>query len=214
MYSGTENFYNKHIQLPITMLHFWQWAYSNLLQNIQRGKLAEFIVKTALENNGVQTTGSVESVLSPYDLMGPRIPSTQTYSRIEVKSAAFVQSWDIRHPDHATFRIAPSVAPNKNGDYLEGATRQRNNDIYVFTVYKATSREENILDLSLWDFYVLPTFRIETDPKLRKQKTISLKSVQKLCQPVSFDNICSEIIMACNSIPATCDKYIIFPLKS
>ena len=214
MYKGTEHICFKQKDLPITILNFWQWGYSNLLQNILRGKFAEFIVKIALAETNPKFLEKNNNSLSPYDLTGPVIPSTKLQSRIEVKSAAFVQTWDIRHPNQATFRIAPSVAPDENGEYVEGATRQRNNDIYVFTVYKATSREENILDLSLWEFYVLPTFKIESDVKLRKQKTISLKAVQNLCNPVPFNKLCMEIISACNSIPANFDRYIIYPTKS
>lgn len=211
MYTGNENLSHDGKDLPITMLHFWQWAYSNIIHNMQRGTFAHFIVKCALDAGHIPTCQEIGTGLEPYDLEGPPIPSTGNPARIEVKSAAFVQIWEIRHPDHANFSIAPAKVPDETGDYRNYAPRQRNNDLYVFTVYTATKRDQNILDLSLWEFYVLPTYRIETDPKLRKQKTISLKSVQKLCTPVSFNNLCATIIEACQNIPASFSRYTIYP---
>lgn len=211
MYIGSESFILNQTKLPITLLNFWQWAYSNLLHNMHRGKLAEFIVKSALDIGNIRTTNKEQNGLEPFDLEGPIIPSTQKNSRLEIKSAAFVQSWKMRHPDVAKFSIAPAIAPDETGDYNDNATKQRNNDIYIFTLYTATDPKQNILDLSLWEFYVLPTYKIESDSKLRKQKTISLKSIQRLCVAVSFDELCDAVIDACRSIPADYDKYIIYP---
>ena len=168
---------------------------------MQRGTFADYIVKCALDRSGIITRQEIGTGLEPYDLEGPVIPSTGKASRIEVKSAAFVQVWDIKHPERANFSIAPSKLPDETGDYPRNASRQRNNDVYVFTLYTATDRRRNILDLSWWVFYVLPTYKIESDEKLCKQKTISLKTVRELCPALSFDMLCGAIIDACNSIP-------------
>ena len=184
------------------MLDFWKWAYSNILHNMQRGTFADYIVKCALDRGGVITRQEIGTGLEPYDLEGPIISSTGKVSRIEVKSAAFVQVWDIKHPERANFSIAPAKTPDDTGDYPRLASRQRNNDVYVFTLYTATDRRRNILDLSWWEFYVLPTYKIEADEKLSKQKTISLKAVKELCPTLSFDMLCDAIIEACRTIPA------------
>lgn len=210
MYNGDEKLINDGAYLPCTMLDFWKWSYSNLLHNMQRGKFAEFIVKYALEQGGIITRSETGTGIEPYDLEGPIIPSTGKISRVEVKSAAFVQTWDIKHPERANFSIAPAVMPDETGDYNEGAPKQRNNDVYVFTVYTAKDRRSNILDLSWWEFYVLPTYKIEADSRLRTQKTISLKNVKELCPALSFDNLCGAIIEACASIPAEFDRYTIY----
>lgn len=202
MYNGDEKFINDGSYTNFTILDFWKWAYSNVLHNMQRGTLADYIVKCSLDLGGIPTRTEIGTGLEPYDLEGPVIKSTGKVSRIEVKSAAFVQVWDIKHPERANFSIAPAKAPDETGDYPRHAIRQRNNDIYVFTLYTATSRRSNILDLSWWEFFVLPTYRIEADEKLSKQKTISLKTVKELCPTLSFDMLCNAIVESCNSIPA------------
>ncbi len=55
-----------------------------------------------------------------------------------------------------------------------------------------------MLDLKHWDFYVLSTARIEADPSLSKQKTISLYRLNKLGVPRCgfgelYDAIISEL---------------------
>lgn len=212
MYKGNENLINDGEYMPFTMLNFWQWAYSNLIHNMLRGTFADFVVKCALDTGGIITRSEIGTGLEPYDLEGPIIPSTGKTSRIEVKSAAFVQTWDIKHPDRANFSIAPATLPDETGDFVKGTPRQRNNDVYVFTLYTAKDKRCNILDLSWWEFYVLPTYKIEGDKDLRTQKTISLKRVREICQVQSFNTLCSAIADACNSIPAEYN-ICIFPPK-
>ena len=205
MYTGNEHLFitskDSKNALDYTLLNFWQWAYSNLLHNMHRGKFAEFIVKCALEQGGVQTRKEVMTGLEPYDLEGPIIASTGLTSKLEIKSAAFVQSWDIKHPEKTSFSIAPAKTPDETGDYRDGSFKHRNNDIYIFAIYTATSNEQDILNLSLWEFYILPTYKIENDDALYKQKTISLKTVKQLCEPFKYENLCCAIIDTCNRIP-------------
>ena len=203
MYNGNENLINDGKYLPYSMLDFWKWAYSNLILNVSRGTFAEFIVKSALDASGFTYNSEMKTGFEPYDLDGPIIPSLHRAARIEVKSSAYVQLWDIKHPDRTSFSIAPAKLPDRDGDFKDDAPRQRNNDIYVFTLYTATEKRRNILDLSWWQFYVLPTFKIEQDTILSKQKTISLSRVKELCETLSFDSLCDGIVEACNSIPPT-----------
>ena len=210
MYTGNETLINNGEYLQYSMLNFWQWAYSNLILNVSRGTFAEFIVKSALDKHGFTYNSEMKTGFEPYDLDGPIIPSLNRLSRLEVKSAAYVQLWDIKHPDRASFSIAPAKLPDATGDFNDVAPRQRNNDIYVFTLYTAKDRNRNILDLSWWQFYVIPTFMIESDPILKKQKTISLKKVENMCDKLSFNNLCNGIIEACNSIPSWWKRDIVF----
>lgn len=200
MYTGDEKLINDGKYLRYSMKDFWSWAYSDIIHNMSRGTFAEYIVKSALEENGFTFNNGAKRGMAPYDLDGPIIPSLNRTSRIEVKSAAFVQLWDIKHPERASFSIAPAKLPDETGDFKSDAPRQRNNDIYVFALYTAKDRRRNILDLSWWVFYVLPTFKIESDHSLRSQKTISLKKVETLCPKLSFDMLAESIIDACNSI--------------
>ena len=79
----------------------------------------------------------------------------------------------------------------------------RNNDLYVFAHYKATRKSDNMLDLSFWDFYVYPTFKINEniDTSLSDQKTISLRRLQMIGVPcVSFSELYNQILKVLDEI--------------
>ena len=149
------------------MSDFWSWAYSDLSNNINRSVLAEYIVASS-----IGATSQSRIMWRPYDLLTP-----EGY-KVEVKSAAYVQSWDKKHPDHISYRIAPARLPDASGDYKDEAPLQRNSDLYVFCLYKAVSPDQNPLDLDLWEFYVLSTKVL--DEKKPTQKSITLPSLLQL----------------------------------
>jgi hypothetical protein len=71
-------------QVPLgrTLGDFWRWAGSDLISNVFRGWLAEYIVACALDiDTGVRMSWVA------YDL---RLPDG---TRIEVKASGYVQSW-------------------------------------------------------------------------------------------------------------------------
>lgn len=201
MYNGDEKLINDGEYLPYTMLNFWQWSLSNIQFGMTRGTFADFIVKCSLDRGGIPTRSLIGTGFEPYDLEGPIIPSTGDVSRIEVKSSAFLNSETGKYAERASFSIAPARVPI-DGDYKKDSPQQRNNDLYVFALYTATDNRRNILDLSWWEFFVLPTYRIEGDPNLCRQKTVSLKRVKELCPTLSFDMLCDAIVDSCKSIPA------------
>ncbi len=49
--TGNESFSNNQKTLPFNVWDFWKWSVSDLLSNATRGRLAEFIVATALGIN-------------------------------------------------------------------------------------------------------------------------------------------------------------------
>ena len=61
---------------------FWQWAYSNLIDNTARGKLAEFLVACAL---GIEK--NLTQPWAEFDLL-----SNDGVS-IEVKTSGYIQAW-------------------------------------------------------------------------------------------------------------------------
>ena len=201
MYNGDEKLINDGSYLPYTMLNFWQWSLSNIQFGMTRGTFADFIVRCALDRGGVPTRPDIGTGFEPYDLEGPVIPSTGKVARIEVKSSAFLNSETGKYAERASFSIAPARVPIE-GDIKKDSPQQRNNDLYVFTLYTATDNRRNILDLSWWEFFVLPTYKIEDDRHLSVQKTISLKRVKEYCPTLSFDMLCDAIIEACRTIPA------------
>lgn len=116
---------------------------------------------------------------TPHDLTSP------SGRRIEVKSAAYLQSWD-GDPSKIIFSIAPRRAWYPDAGYEPYAARH--SDLYVFCVYTAQNRDQSILDLDLWDFYVLPTAVLNRERPT--QKTISLGSLDSLNPIVTnFSNL-------------------------
>lgn len=201
MYNGDEKLISDGVYLPYTMLNFWQWSLSNIQFGMTRGTFADFIVRCSLDSGGIITRPDIGTGFEPYDLEGPVIPSTGKVSRIEVKSSAYLNSETCKYSERASFSIAPARVP-VDGDYKKDSPQQRNNDLYVFCLYTATDNRRNILDLSWWEFFVLPTYRIEENESLCKQKTISIKRVKELCPTLSFNMLCNAIVESCNSIPA------------
>lgn len=160
-------------QLDYSAIDFWKWAYSDTQNNISRSAIAEFIVATAI---GATTLPRI--MWQPYDLLSPN------GYRIEVKSAAYVQSWDCKHPDHVSYSIAPARVQDADGNYKNNAPKQRNSDAYVFCLYKATSPEQSPFCLDLWDFFVISTKIL--DAKKPLQKSITLPSLM-LLEPFQCD---------------------------
>lgn len=110
--------------------------------------------------------------MDAYDLLSP------DGIRVEVKSSAYIQAWESEHPARISFRIAPAKSLDASGNYSANSQYRRHSDAYVFCVWTAMSREQNILDLSLWDFYVIATKTL--DQKVPNQKTITFQSLLSL----------------------------------
>ncbi|RLA80266.1 MAG: hypothetical protein DRG78_11300 [Epsilonproteobacteria bacterium] len=161
--SGKEKFYFNDKKLPIDVLSFWQWSSSELLGNALRGVLAEFIVASTID-----VLDNPREEWDAYDLQ------TKKGLKIEIKSSAYLQSWEQKKLSNISFGIQPT------GDSQSNSTiRTRKSDIYVFCVLAHTDKESvNPLDLSQWDFYLLDTNILNT--KVPTQKTISLSRLLSL----------------------------------
>ena len=99
--TGTEHFYEADTNSTVSLVDFWQWAYSDLLSNTNRGRLAEFIVARAL---GLGLAG-VRTEWDAIDLV------TSAGVKVEVKSAAYVQSWFQKKPSSITFCVSARTCP-------------------------------------------------------------------------------------------------------
>ena len=206
-YKGTERLILDGEPLRYSMLDFWCMNYSTILLNMTRGIFAEFLVRCAMAENGMDTLSSSETGIDPYDIDGPEILTMHGIrsSRIEVKSAASIQ---IDTPDEKEpLSLSPSqliFSIRKAIDWQSTSQEpRRNNDLYVFAHYKATRKSDNILDLKFWDFYVYPTYKIDenTDTGLSEQKTISIRRLQMIgLQPVSFRDLYQEILKVTSDI--------------
>ncbi|NDV12726.1 hypothetical protein [Crenobacter caeni] len=164
---GSERFIHNCNGNEKSVLDFWKWAYSNLAANNLRGHLAEFIVASDLD-----VTQQPRIEWDDYDLL------TKTGKRVEVKSAAFLQSWNQSKLSTIKFNISPSHPyNNKTGTRSDPVVR--NSDVYVFCLLAHKNKQTlNPINLEQWDFYVLSTQTI--NQRLGPQKTITLNSLLKL----------------------------------
>ena len=152
--------------ISATIGDFWQWAYSDLISNTDRGILAEYIVAIAL---GIDDT--VRVPWGPYDLGTPAV------TKIEVKSASYVQSWYQKELSKIQFGIRKTLEwiPEKN-DF--GTEKKRQSDVYVFCLLSQQVKADiNPLDLEQWEFYVVPTAVL--DKELGDAQSISLSRVKQ-----------------------------------
>lgn len=105
--TGKEAFKFKNTDLDFTVSDFWSWSQSDLLNNSLRGVLAEFIVKKALNISSIFRTE-----WDSYDFI------TKDGFKIEVKSAAYLQSWKQKTLSKIIFDIAPKKGWDaKTNDY-------------------------------------------------------------------------------------------------
>lgn len=174
MYDGNEKLTFKNKELDGSILDFWSWAYSDLIQNMNRGAFAEYIVLKAMNSQCNDDSSHLNFRISmgAYDLLSPE------GIRVEVKSSAYIQSWTSDRVAKISFRIAPAKAVDNYGNYSSSSKYCRHSDVYVFCVWTAKSKSQNILDLSLWDFYVIATKTL--DKKIPNQKTITFNSLLSL----------------------------------
>ena len=165
-----------------TLLDFWRWNGSDLASNATRGLLAEFIVASAL---GINPSIPREE-WSAWDLTSPE------GIKIEVKSAAYLQSWAQRELSKIIFSIRPARA----WDSVSGKMAQepqRSADVYVFCLLKHKDKETlNPLDIEQWEFYVLST--AELNNYNRSSTSITLPSIQKLSRGIPFTQLHEAVI--------------------
>jgi hypothetical protein len=81
--------------------------------------------------------------------------------KIEVKSAAYVQSWGQKELSKIVFSTRQTLAWDaKTGAFAKESKRQA--DIYVFALLAHREKETiDPLNLDQWEFYVLPTSALD-----------------------------------------------------
>lgn len=175
--TGNEEFTLHGTSAGITVMDFWRWAFSDLIDNTQRGVMAEFLVYSSLNRFTSHYTRMRENWL-PFDVISP------SGRRIEVKSAAYIQAWT---PENIFAQIRYDIRKKlawDNTTATSATVAKRNCDLYVFCLFTAKTKDVSLLDLDYWDFYVLPTSVL--DEKMPDQKGIALSSLLKL-EPVKTD---------------------------
>jgi hypothetical protein len=178
---GTQQFHMNGQTLGLNLEAFWRWSCSDLVSNATRGRLAEFIVAKAL---GISTDG-VRDEWEAYDLM------TTDGLKIEVKSAAYIQSWFQKDLSKISFKVPKTHAydPDTNRQSLE---QRRQADVYVFALLAHKDKHTiDPLDLSQWRFYVVPTGAL--DARTRSQHSIMLPSLEKLTNSIQFEELAARV---------------------
>jgi hypothetical protein len=188
--TGNESFTNNKKTLGFSVEDFWKWSVSDLLSNATRGRLAEFIVATAL---GINVKKQIRDEWSAWDLTTPK------GIKVEVKSAAYIQSWHQKESSKISFLVPKTRAwdadTNKQADYAE-----RHADVYVLALLE----EEDVtkidpMKIEQWSFFVIPTYIF--NERERSQHSITLPSLEKLiennqCEKVYYQELKAAIIKA------------------
>ncbi|WP_229725125.1 hypothetical protein [Hymenobacter baengnokdamensis] len=119
--TGDEALVFNQIALHYSLLDFWRWSVSDVLSNATRGRLAEFIVATAV---AIDIT-KVREEWSAFDL------ETPDGVKLEVKSSAYLQSWFQRALSSISFSTKPAL-PWDSLTNKQGTVAGRHADVYVF----------------------------------------------------------------------------------
>ena len=118
--SGEELFHADGETLGFNLREFWSWSASDLVSNATRGVLAEFLVAKAL---GL-TPDAVRSEWEAYDI------STPDGIKVEVKSAALIQSWAQESYSRVQFSVKPTLGWSSETNRQDKSAR-RHADVYV-----------------------------------------------------------------------------------
>lgn len=168
--SGRERFRDGSQELDFNLLSFWQWSASNLLSNATRGIVAEYLVARALDAD----PEGVRDEWAAYDL------KTKDGVKIEVKSAAYLQSWYQGKLSRVSFVVHKTRAWDSSTNRLDDQPA-RQADVYVFALLAHQEKQTvQPLDVSQWVFYVLPTAVL--DGRTRSQHSITMPTLCKLCE--------------------------------
>jgi hypothetical protein len=165
--TGDERLHAGNQPLDKTLLDFWRWSASDLVSNAARGIFAEFIVASAL---GLASGVRVE--WDAYDLITP------SGVKVEVKSAAYLQTWYHRKLSTIRFGIQPTRYWDSVTNELSPVLK-RQADVYVFCLLKHQDKASiDPLNLDQWEFYILRAS--ELDSTFPTQKSIGLAALLRL----------------------------------
>jgi len=179
--TGNEPLSTRGSNLNFTLLDFWRWNSSDLLSNSTRGRFAEFIVASA-------TNVDIDQ---PRDEWGAYDLITHEGIKIEVKSAAYVQSWEQKSLSKISFGIKAAHSwDDETNKRLEIAARSAN--VYVFCLLHHDKKQTcDPLNLDHWEFYVLATE--DLNRRTRSQQSITLNSLKAMTVPVPYDFLGAEV---------------------
>jgi hypothetical protein len=190
---GSEPFHSKTSPLNFTLLDFWSWSTSDLLSNATRGRIAEFIVAKAcnIPTNGIN---DVRDEWAAFDL------ETMHGIRIEVKSAAYLQSWCQKGESPISFSIRETrTFDRKTGELSAKPTRPAKVYVFALLAHQEKGTVEP-LDVDQWEFYVLAAATLNA--RERSQYSITLPSLRELkAGPYKYHQLFQAVETAASSLP-------------
>lgn len=180
--TGEERLTYRNKPLDFSMLDFWRWSVSDILSNATRGRFAEFLVLTATKIDKTVLRDEWAS----YDLETPE------GIKLEIKSAAYLQSWY----QNTMSKISFSIKLTQGWDYLTNkpisGEKKRHADVYVFCLlYHENKSTVDPLNMDQWEFYVLA--QNELNEYIRSRHSITLKSIQQLTPAVTYARLYDAI---------------------
>ncbi len=129
---------------PSSVLDFWRWAFSDLRTNIVRGVLAEYLVARA-----VGDPSPLRKAWDNWDV------TTATGIKVEVKSSAYLQSWNQRKLSAITFSGLTGREWSAETNEL-AADRTLRAEVYVFAVHTCSEPDQyDPLKIEDWEFRVM-----------------------------------------------------------
>ena len=170
---GKEPFRHRGKTLDFTVYDYWRWMGSDLLNNINRGALAEFIV-AAILGAEEETLNYPRAIWEPYDIMYYSKTDDARFS-IEIKSSAYFQSWHRNNSKDSTIEFG--IAPTTGETEIDGDSK-RTADCYVFCLLGIPDEIPCPLDLEKWEFFILMSTAL--DEEVGDQKKISLRKLREL----------------------------------
>ncbi|MCT4587768.1 MAG: hypothetical protein N4A71_08100 [Carboxylicivirga sp.] len=168
-------------------INFWEYAYSNLIDNRNRAALAEYIVAEAM-----QATNTPETSWESYDILSPE------GIKIEVKCSGFVQSWKQNKLSSPSFDIKKKYGWKGDTNEWDGIL-DRQADVYVFCLHTETDKD-NLKPLASdsWRFYVVATSVI--NEKLPEHKSVGISTIESTLKVnrIKYEDLKQEILNAYN----------------
>ncbi len=161
---ATDSLYGEPVLPNATVLDFWRWGFGDLSDDDVKGFFAEWLGPKRLGGNSVRRVSWANS-----DVITPG------KTRIEVKSAAYWQSWKyvgedglpLTQPtyspkdDKSRIRFAGLKARDAVNIAKDGGIPSFKSDFYVFALQRETDLSKwNALDLTQWEFYWVPVCKL------------------------------------------------------
>lgn len=182
--TGDEPLHENGAPLQPRLEDFWRWSASDLVSNVVRGIFAEFLVAHAL---GIDVSG-VRDSWAAFDLMTP------DGIRVEVKSAAYVQSWWQRRLSPITFSVRRTRAWSADTGVM-AAVAARQADLYVFALLAHVDKATiDPLNVEQWRFFVVPTAVL--DARTRSQHSITLRSLRAIAAELRLAEVAGAVTEA------------------